>query len=98
MAFMGQRSPQGTGPEKSGHRRPDRRSHHQKKLSDVIVKEARDRGLYTSITDNGAGGISCSVAEMAKECNGCHVLLDKVPLKYPGWHPGRSGSLNHRNA
>lgn len=59
----------------------------QKKVSDVIVKEARDKCLYTSITDNGAGGISCSVAEMAKECNGCHVLLDKVPLKYPGMAP-----------
>ena len=59
----------------------------QKKFSDVIVREARDRGLYTSITDNGAGGISCSVAEMAKECNGCHVVLDKVPLKYPGMAP-----------
>ena len=59
----------------------------QKKLSDVIVKEARDLGLYSSITDNGAGGISCSVAEMAKECNGCHVHLDKVPLKYPGMAP-----------
>jgi phosphoribosylformylglycinamidine synthase len=59
----------------------------QKKLSDVIVKEARDLGLYRSITDNGAGGISCSVAEMAKECNGCHVQLDQVPLKYPGMAP-----------
>nr|WP_319537704.1 AIR synthase-related protein [uncultured Methanospirillum sp.] len=59
----------------------------QKKVSDVIVKEARDKGLYTSITDNGAGGISCSVAEMAKECNGCHICLDKVPLKYPGMAP-----------
>ncbi|HVP95309.1 MAG TPA: AIR synthase-related protein [Methanoregulaceae archaeon] len=59
----------------------------QKKFSDVIVKEARDRGLYNSITDNGAGGISCSVAEMAKECNGCHVWLDKVPLKYTGMAP-----------
>jgi phosphoribosylformylglycinamidine synthase len=59
----------------------------QKKFSDVIVKEARDRNLYRSITDNGAGGISCSVAEMAKECNGCHVVLDKVPLKYPGMAP-----------
>ncbi len=59
----------------------------QKKLSDAIVKEARDLGLYTSITDNGAGGISCSVAEMAKECNGCNVELDKVPLKYPGLEP-----------
>src|SRR5690606_23784254 len=59
----------------------------QKKFSDVIVKEARDLNLYHSITDNGAGGLSCSVAEMAKECNGCHVLLDKVPLKYPGMAP-----------
>jgi phosphoribosylformylglycinamidine synthase II len=59
----------------------------QKKFSDVIVKEARDRSLYRSITDNGAGGISCSVAEMAKECNGCRVTLDAVPLKYPGMAP-----------
>jgi len=59
----------------------------QKKFSDVIVKEARDLGLYHSITDNGAGGISCSVAEMAKECNGCRVQLDKVPLKYHGMAP-----------
>jgi phosphoribosylformylglycinamidine synthase len=59
----------------------------QKKFSDVIVKEARDLNLYRSITDNGAGGISCSVAEMAKECNGCHVQLDRVPLKYPGMAP-----------
>jgi phosphoribosylformylglycinamidine synthase subunit PurSL len=59
----------------------------QKKFSDVIVKEARDLGLYRSITDNGAGGISCSVAEMAKECNGCRVMLDVVPLKYPGMAP-----------
>ena len=59
----------------------------QKKFSDVIVKEARDLGLYRSITDNGAGGLSCSVAEMAKECNGCRVQLDAVPLKYPGMAP-----------
>lgn len=55
----------------------------QKKLSDAIVKEARDMNLYSSITDNGAGGISCSIAEMAKECGGCRVELEKVPLKYP---------------
>lgn len=59
----------------------------QKKFSDVIVKEARDQGLYRSITDNGAGGLSCAVAEMAKESNGCHVFLDRVPLKYPGMAP-----------
>lgn len=59
----------------------------QKKLSDAIVKEARDMGLYNSITDNGAGGLSCSVAEMAKECGGCHIELEKVPLKYSNLEP-----------
>lgn len=59
----------------------------QKKLSDAIVKEARDLNIYHSITDNGAGGFSCSVAEMAKESNGCLVNLEKVPLKYPGLEP-----------
>ncbi len=59
----------------------------QKKLSDAVVKEARDLGLYTSITDNGAGGLSCSVAEMAKESGGCYVKLDTVPMKYPGLAP-----------
>lgn len=59
----------------------------QKKLSDAIIREARDAHLYSSITDNGAGGISCSIAEMAKECGGCVVDLDKVPLKYPGLSP-----------
>ncbi len=58
----------------------------QKKLSDAIVKEARDLGLYHSITDNGAGGLSSSVGEMAAE-TGCEVELDKVPLKYPGLEP-----------
>ncbi len=59
----------------------------QKKMSDAIVTEARDRKLYNSITDNGAGGLSCSVAEMAKESGGCRVELEKVPLKYPGLEP-----------
>ena len=59
----------------------------QKKLSDAIVKEARDKDLYTSITDNGAGGLSCSVAEMAKESGGAKVYLDRVPLKYFGLRP-----------
>lgn len=59
----------------------------QKKMSDAIVKEARDKNLYHSITDNGAGGLSCSVAEMARECGGCEVDLDKVPLKYPNLEP-----------
>ncbi len=59
----------------------------QKKMSDAIIKEARDQNLYNSITDNGAGGLSCSVAEMGRECQGCTVELEKVPLKYPGLEP-----------
>ena len=59
----------------------------QKKLSDALVNEARDLGLYTSLTDNGAGGLSCSVAEMAQESGGCHVNLSKVPVKYQGLAP-----------
>jgi len=59
----------------------------QKKMSDAIIKEARGMNLYNSITDNGAGGISCSIAEMAKECGGAIVDLEKVPLKYEGLEP-----------
>lgn len=59
----------------------------QKKLSDATVKEARDMGLYHSVTDNGAGGLSCSVAEMAREAGGFIVDIDSVPLKYPGLAP-----------
>ena len=59
----------------------------QKKMSDVLVKEARDRSLYSSITDNGAGGLSSSIGEMAQESGGCEVALEKVPLKYPGLEP-----------
>lgn len=57
----------------------------QKKLSDAIIKEARDQGLYNAITDNGAGGLSSSVGEMG--INGFTVQLKKVPLKYPGMLP-----------
>ncbi len=59
----------------------------QKKVSDAIAKEARDMELYHSITDNGAGGFSSSISEMARESGGCDVELDKAPLKYPGLEP-----------
>lgn len=59
----------------------------QKKFSDAIIYEARDKGLFTSITDNGAGGLSSSIGEMARESGGCLVDLEKVPLKYPGLEP-----------
>jgi phosphoribosylformylglycinamidine synthase II len=57
----------------------------QKKMTDFLLI-ARDRGLYRAITDNGAGGLSSSVGEMAREI-GCELHLDKAPLKYPGLHP-----------
>lgn len=59
----------------------------QKKFSDAIVREAREKLLYNSITDNGAGGLSGSVGEMSREVGGCAVDLDTVPLKYPGLSP-----------
>lgn len=59
----------------------------QKKMSDAIIKEIRDLGWYSAITDNGAGGLSSSVGEMAEQSGGFHVELEKVPLKYPGMSP-----------
>ncbi len=58
----------------------------QKRMIDFLLK-ARDLGLYTSITDNGAGGLSSSVGEMAKEAGGAEIDLSKAPLKYPGLRP-----------
>ena len=58
----------------------------QKKAVDFVI-EARDAGLIESITDNGAGGLSSSVGEMALQSNGATVHLDRVPLKYPGLAP-----------
>jgi len=54
----------------------------EKKMLDTLLV-ARDRGLYTAITDCGAGGLSSAVGEMAQEL-GCRVDLEKVPLKYKG--------------
>ncbi len=42
----------------------------QKKFSDALIREARDAGLYSSITDDGAGGLRGSVGEMACESGG----------------------------
>jgi phosphoribosylformylglycinamidine synthase len=57
----------------------------QKKMTDFLLL-ARDQGLYHSITDNGAGGLSSSVGETAREI-GCELHLDRAPLKYHGLHP-----------
>ncbi len=58
----------------------------QKKLGDFTY-EARNRGLYRFITDNGAGGLSSSVGEMAEICGGCKMDLGLAPLKYAGLAP-----------
>ncbi|MDR1685925.1 MAG: phosphoribosylformylglycinamidine synthase [Desulfovibrio sp.] len=58
----------------------------QRKLYDFIIR-ARDLGLYTSITDNGAGGLSSSVGETAEDTGGCVLDLSRVPLKYNGLKP-----------
>ena len=58
----------------------------QKKMTDFLL-EARDQGLYSCITDNGAGGLSSSVGEMAEGPGGCELHLDRAPLKYAGLQP-----------
>ncbi len=59
----------------------------QKKMSDAIIKEIRGFDWYNAITDNGAGGLSSSVGEMAEGSGGFHLELEKVPLKYQGLSP-----------
>jgi phosphoribosylformylglycinamidine synthase len=54
----------------------------EKKVQDVIL-QARDRGLFTAITDCGAGGFSSAVGEMGAD-TGATVDLEKAPLKYDG--------------
>jgi len=58
----------------------------QRKMYDFLMR-ARDRGLYNAITDNGAGGLSSSVGEMAQDSGGCDLDLSKAPLKYDGLKP-----------
>ena len=54
----------------------------EKKMTDVLMT-ARDRRLYSAITDCGAGGLSSAVGEMGED-TGAEVDLDTVPLKYAG--------------
>ena len=55
----------------------------QKKMLDMLL-EARDAGLISSITDNGAGGLSSSIGEMAEQTGGVDIDLGAVPLKQVG--------------
>ncbi|MBM4018587.1 MAG: phosphoribosylformylglycinamidine synthase subunit PurL [Planctomycetes bacterium] len=54
----------------------------EKKMVDTLM-QARDRGLYSAITDCGAGGLSSAVGEMGEHL-GAEVHLERVPLKYEG--------------
>jgi phosphoribosylformylglycinamidine synthase len=49
---------------------------------DVLLM-ARDQGLYSAVTDCGAGGFSSAVGEMGAEI-GAEVWLERAPLKYEG--------------
>ncbi|ASD62833.1 phosphoribosylformylglycinamidine synthase subunit PurL [Bdellovibrio bacteriovorus] len=55
----------------------------QKRLLDFTLK-ARDNGWIQSITDNGAGGVSSSIGEMAQYSGGARMDLGLHPVKYSG--------------
>ena len=54
----------------------------EKMVADVVL-QARDRGLFTALTDCGAGGFSSAVGEMGQDL-GAEVWLERAPLKYEG--------------
>ena len=54
----------------------------EKMVMDVLL-QARDQGLYSAVTDCGAGGFSSAVGEMG-ESIGAEVWLEQSPLKYEG--------------
>jgi phosphoribosylformylglycinamidine synthase subunit PurSL len=58
----------------------------QKLLFDFL-DAACQRNLIKCSTDNGAGGLSSSVGELASLVGGADVDTDLVPLKYPGLDP-----------
>ena len=58
----------------------------QKLLSD-FMQEAVKKGLIKCSTDNGAGGLSSSVGELAEISGGAVIYLEKVPLKYANLKP-----------
>ncbi len=58
----------------------------QKMASDLLA-EACALGLVSGCTDNGAGGLSSSVGELAQGPGGALLHLERVPLKYAGLQP-----------
>jgi phosphoribosylformylglycinamidine synthase len=58
----------------------------QRRMTDFLV-EARDLGLYRTLTDNGAGGLSSSVGEMADIAGGARMDVSLAKTKMPGLRP-----------
>ena len=58
----------------------------QRRMFDFLWA-AKEEDLFTCITDNGAGGLSSSVGEMAEGPGGAKLYLDRAPLKYAGLQP-----------
>ncbi len=58
----------------------------QKRVMDFLL-EARDLELFSCVTDNGAGGLSSSIGEMATLTNGAKLDLALAPTKYQGLAP-----------
>ncbi|MDD5219932.1 MAG: AIR synthase-related protein [Candidatus Bipolaricaulis sp.] len=57
------------------------------KLASDFLEEACARGWVKAATDNGAGGLSSSIGELARIPGGAEVDLERVPLKYEGIQP-----------
>ncbi|WP_413290959.1 AIR synthase-related protein [Bdellovibrio sp. HCB337] len=58
----------------------------QRRMTDFLI-EARDRGMYRTLTDNGAGGLSSSVGEMAELAGGAKMDVSLAKTKMPGLKP-----------
>lgn len=58
----------------------------QKRVLDFI-QYARDEELFSGVTDNGAGGLSSSLGEMATLTGGARFDLALNPTKYPNLKP-----------
>lgn len=56
------------------------------KIAGELVLEAFKHGLYSAVTDCGAGGLASAIGEMGEEL-GAVVHLERVPTKYPGLSP-----------
>ena len=72
----------GTHADEFGHAVQIGNAIEQKRMMDVLL-QARDAGLYSALTDCGAGGLSSAIGEMGADL-GATVELDRVPLKYDG--------------